>query len=85
MVDAGERAKVYSTLDARFQEFVDLLSEYARVPTISAHGTKFQEGADATKTVVEAAGAEVRLWPEEGEPPTGPRAPDSGAGAVGAP
>ncbi len=69
MVDAGERAKVYSTLDARFEEFVNLLSEYVKVATISAHGTKFQEGADATKEVLESAGAEVRLWPEEGGPP----------------
>src|SRR5207244_12264082 len=33
------------------------------------HGAKFQEGAQATKKVLEAIGADVRLVPEEGGPP----------------
>lgn len=69
MIDAEERRKVYSVLDARFEEFVTLLSDYVRVPTISAHGSKFEEGAEATREVLRVAGADVRLVPEEGGPP----------------
>jgi acetylornithine deacetylase/succinyl-diaminopimelate desuccinylase-like protein len=69
MVEAEGRAKVYSTLDGRAEDFVGLLSDYVRVPTISAHGAMFREGADATRKVLEAAGAKVRLLPEENGPP----------------
>jgi acetylornithine deacetylase/succinyl-diaminopimelate desuccinylase-like protein len=69
MIEPEERKKVYSVVEARFQDFVTLLSDYVRVPTISAHGTKFQEGAEATRQVLEASGAHVRLVPEEGGPP----------------
>ena len=69
MVDTADRQKVYSVIDSRFDVFVRELSDYTRVPTISAQGTKFQEGADATRKVLEAHGARVRLMPEEGGPP----------------
>ncbi len=69
MVEAEGRAKVYSTLDGRAEDFVGLLSDYVRVPTISAHGAMFREGADATRKVLEATGAKVRLLPEENGPP----------------
>jgi acetylornithine deacetylase/succinyl-diaminopimelate desuccinylase-like protein len=69
MIGADERAKVYSTLEDRSEDFVDLLSEYLRVPTISAHRAMFQEGAEATRKVLEQSGAVVRLVPEEGGPP----------------
>ena len=69
MIEPDERTKIYSTLDTRFEDFVTILSDYLRVPTISAHGAKFQEGAEATKKVLEAIGADVRLVPEEGGPP----------------
>src|SRR3989449_10759974 len=69
MIDTADRQKVYSVIDSRFDDFVRELSDYTRVPTISAQGTKFQEGADATRKVLEAHGARVRLMPEEGGPP----------------
>jgi acetylornithine deacetylase/succinyl-diaminopimelate desuccinylase-like protein len=69
MTAAEDRAKVYSVLDSRLEDFVSLLSDYVRVATISAHGTLFQEGAEATRKVLERAGAEVRLVPEENGPP----------------
>src|SRR2546422_986467 len=69
MVDTADRQKVYSVIDSRFDVFVRELSDYTRVPTISAQATKFQEGADATRKVLEAHGARVRLMPEEGGPP----------------
>src|SRR3989442_15986732 len=69
MIDTADRRKVYSVVDSRFDDFVQELSDYTRVPTISAQGTKFQEGADATRKVLEAHGARVRLMPEEGGPP----------------
>jgi acetylornithine deacetylase/succinyl-diaminopimelate desuccinylase-like protein len=69
MIPPEDRTKVYSVLDTRLENFVSLLKEYVRVPTISAHKTKFQEGADATRKVLETAGAEVRLVPEENGPP----------------
>ena len=69
MVDSADRQKVFSVIDSRFEDFVRELSEYTRIPTISAQGTRFQEGADATRKVLEARGARVRLMPEEGGPP----------------
>ena len=69
MPDTADRQKVYSVIDSRFEDFVRELSEYVRVATISAQGTKAQEGADATRRVLEAHGARVRLMPEEGGPP----------------
>jgi acetylornithine deacetylase/succinyl-diaminopimelate desuccinylase-like protein len=69
MIAAEDRAKVASVLDSRLDDFVSLLSDYVRVATISAHGTLFQEGAEATRKVLETAGADVRLVPEEDGPP----------------
>lgn len=69
MIAVEDRQKVYSVLDSRFDDFVRLLSDYVRVPTISAHGTKFEEGAKATQKVLDVAGADVRMVPEEGGPP----------------
>lgn len=69
MIAPEDRTKVYSVLDTRLENFVSLLKDYVRVPTISAHKTMFQEGADATRKVLETAGAEVRLIPEENGPP----------------
>src|SRR5437899_12944348 len=69
MIEPDGRPKIYSALDTRFEDFVTILSDYLRVPTISAHGAKFQEGAQATKKVLEAIGADVRLVPEDGGPP----------------
>ena len=48
MIDTADRRKVYSVVESRLDDFVRELTEYVRVPTISAQGTKAQEGADAT-------------------------------------
>src|SRR3989449_5272448 len=69
MIDTADRQKVYSVIDSRFDDFVRELSDYTRVATISAQGSKLQEGADATRKVLEAHGARVRVMPEEGGPP----------------
>ena len=69
MIDPADRQKVYSILDSQFDDFVRELTEYARIGTISAHGVKFQEGADATRRILESHGANARLMPEEGGPP----------------
>jgi len=69
MIDPADRQKVYSVLESRCDDFVRELSEYVRIATISAHGAMFQEGADATRKILESHGAKVRLLPEEGGPP----------------
>lgn len=69
MIEESVRQKVYSTLEGRTDEFVRILSDYIRVPTISAHGAKFPEGADASRHILESCGARVEYHPEEGGPP----------------
>ncbi|MGQ0798128.1 MAG: M20/M25/M40 family metallo-hydrolase, partial [Methanobacteriota archaeon] len=68
MADAQQRRKVYAVLDGRADEFVRILSDYARVATISAHRTQFEEGAAATRDLLEGVGAEVRLLSEADGP-----------------
>ncbi|MGH7263348.1 MAG: hypothetical protein ACREMB_00640, partial [Candidatus Rokuibacteriota bacterium] len=65
---AGDRAKVYERLDARFDEFVDGLTELARVPTISAFREAEREGAEATVKVLERYGVTTRLMDVPGGP-----------------
>jgi len=69
MIDTADRQKVYSIIDSRFEDFVRELSDFTRVATISAQGTKLQEGADATRRILEGHGAKVNVMPEEGGPP----------------
>src|SRR2546426_8179325 len=69
MIDTADRQKVYSVVESRFDDFVRELSDYTRVATIAAQGTKFREGADATRKPLVAHGAGVRVMPEEGGPP----------------
>ena len=69
MADLAVRQSVYKALDSRFDDFVRELSDFTRVATISAQGTKFQEGADATRAILEGHGADVRVIPEEGGAP----------------
>jgi acetylornithine deacetylase/succinyl-diaminopimelate desuccinylase-like protein len=64
-----EFEKVSSVLDARFEDFVRILSEYVRAETISAHGTGFPEGAAATRRILEDAGAGVEEVSSGGGPP----------------
>src|SRR3970040_1392050 len=56
MIDTADRQKVYSILDSRFEDFVRELSDFTRVATISAQGTKLQEGAAATRRILEGHG-----------------------------
>jgi len=69
VADAGERRKVYTVLDTRADTFVRILSDYARVATISAHGTRFEEGASATRDILTAIDAKVRLMSGGDGPP----------------
>jgi len=64
-----ERGKVYARIESRFQEFIDDLSEFARVPTISAARQAGREGAEATVKVLEKHGVKSRLMDVEGGPP----------------
>ena len=68
MASEGERQKVYARVESRGEDFVRLLSDYARIATISAHGSMFQEGADATAALLSGIGARVRLLSAEGGP-----------------
>ncbi len=61
--------KLLQRTDALLGEFTEALTEYARVPTISAHGAAFEEGAAATQKVLERAGAQVRRYTADGGPP----------------
>jgi acetylornithine deacetylase/succinyl-diaminopimelate desuccinylase-like protein len=63
------RAKVYERLDGRFDEFVDGLSEFARVPTISAYRQAQREGAEATLKILDRYGIASRLMDVPGGPP----------------
>jgi acetylornithine deacetylase/succinyl-diaminopimelate desuccinylase-like protein len=64
-----DRTPIYERLDARFDEFVDGLSEYARVPTISAARQAEREGAEATLKVLDRYGVVARLMDVPGGPP----------------
>jgi acetylornithine deacetylase/succinyl-diaminopimelate desuccinylase-like protein len=64
-----DRTPIYERLDARFDEFVDGLSEYARVPTISAARQAQREGAEATLKILDRYGVTARLMDVPGGPP----------------
>ncbi len=64
----GEREAVFAYVDKRFDDFVADLSEYARVPTISAQNKAYEEGAAATVRLLERAGARTRRMPVPGGP-----------------
>jgi acetylornithine deacetylase/succinyl-diaminopimelate desuccinylase-like protein len=66
---AADRAEVYRRLDGRFDEFVEGLSELARVPTISARREAEREGAEATLKVLDRYGVTARLMDVPGGPP----------------
>jgi acetylornithine deacetylase/succinyl-diaminopimelate desuccinylase-like protein len=63
------RQEVYARLDRRFDEFVEALSAYARVPTISARRDAEREGAEATRALLERYGVPARLVDAPGGPP----------------
>jgi acetylornithine deacetylase/succinyl-diaminopimelate desuccinylase-like protein len=63
------RARLFDRLESERDEFVRTLSDYARVPTISAEHRDFAEGAEATRHVLEGAGARTRTMTADGGPP----------------
>src|SRR5215831_6808394 len=68
-VTKAARAEVYSRIDGRFDEFVEELREYLRVPTISARREAEAEGAEATRAILARHGIETRLMDVPGGPP----------------
>jgi acetylornithine deacetylase/succinyl-diaminopimelate desuccinylase-like protein len=68
-MNAADRAEVYRKLDGRFDEFVEGLSEFARVPTISARREAEREGAEATLKILERYGIAARQMDVAGGPP----------------
>src|SRR5947199_4015060 len=69
MITPAERQAVYDRLAQRFPEFVAALSDYAAVPTISARQEAAQEGAEATRRILERRGIPARLMDVPGGPP----------------
>ena len=69
MITPAERQAVYDRLAQRFPEFVAALSDYAAVPTISARQEAAQEGAEATRRILERQGIPARLMDVPGGPP----------------
>ncbi len=65
----AEREAVYARIESRFQEFVDDLIAFARVPTISALRQAEREGAEATQKILEKYGVRSRLMDVPGGPP----------------
>jgi acetylornithine deacetylase/succinyl-diaminopimelate desuccinylase-like protein len=63
------REEVYARIDQRFDEFVEELRAYARVPTISARREAEAEGAEATRAILERYGVATRLLEVPGGPP----------------
>ena len=68
-IDRATRQDVYAWIDRRFDDFVEELRAYARVPTISARREAEAEGADATRALLERQGIQVRLMDVPGGPP----------------
>lgn len=67
MPSGGHRA-VFAYVDKRFDDFVADLTEYARVPTISAQNKAFEEGAAATVRLLERYGVRARRMAVPGGP-----------------
>src|SRR5262249_6555021 len=68
-VTKAARAEVYARIDRRFDEFVEELRSYARIPTISARREAEAEGAEATRGIGARHGVETRLVDVPGGPP----------------
>ncbi len=66
---AEERKRVYEYIDSRFEEFMEDLKEYCRVPTVSALGKKFREGAKATRKLLENYSVKSSELPVRDGPP----------------
>jgi acetylornithine deacetylase/succinyl-diaminopimelate desuccinylase-like protein len=68
-IPEATRQEVYARIDRRFDEFVEELRAYARVPTISARREAEAEGADFTRALLGRHGVEARLMDVPGGPP----------------
>jgi acetylornithine deacetylase/succinyl-diaminopimelate desuccinylase-like protein len=68
-IDRTARQDVYARIDRRFDDFVEELRAYARVPTISAGREAEAEGAEATRALLERHGVQARLMDVPGGPP----------------
>ena len=68
-IDQATRQDVYARIDRRFDDFVEELRAYARVPTISARREAEAEGAEATRALLERHGVQARLMDVPGGPP----------------
>ena len=68
-IDQATRQDVYARIDRRFDEFVEELRSYARVPTISARREAESEGAEATRAILARHGVDTRLMDVPGGPP----------------
>jgi acetylornithine deacetylase/succinyl-diaminopimelate desuccinylase-like protein len=69
MLGEAARQRVYAYIDDHFEEFVDDLIAYGRVPTISAAREAEREGAEATARILERHGVKTRLMDTDGGPP----------------
>lgn len=65
---SGELERVFAYVDKRFDDFVADLTDYAKVPTISAQGKAFEEGASATVQLLGKHGISARRMPVSGGP-----------------
>src|SRR5262245_43134639 len=68
-IDRATRQDVYARIDRRFDDFVEELRAYARVPTISARREAEAEGAEATRALLDRHGIAARLMDAPGGPP----------------
>ena len=68
-ITQAARQDVYARIDRRFDDFIEELRAYARVPTISARREAEAEGADATRALLARHGIEARLMDVPGGPP----------------
>ena len=68
-ITEAARRDVYARIDRRFDEFVEELRAYTRVPTISARREAEAEGADFTRALLGRHGVEARLMDVPEGPP----------------
>ena len=69
MITEAMRQEVYARIDRRFDDYVEELRAYLRVPTISARREAEAEGAEATRALLARHGVAVRLMDVAGGPP----------------
>jgi acetylornithine deacetylase/succinyl-diaminopimelate desuccinylase-like protein len=67
-ITRAARQDVYARIDGRFDEFLEELRGYARVPTISARREAEADGAEATRAILGRHGVDARLIDVPGGP-----------------